>query len=47
MKDYATAKERLANPYSKWITEALKDALITVSCVFIFILLITQPNGVI
>lgn len=47
MKDYMTAKERLSGLNTELVREGFKDAMVTLVCTVVFIILLTQPNGVI
>lgn len=47
MKDIISARERLPNPYKKWIKEGFKDVLLSTTFCLVFIVILTQFNGVI
>lgn len=47
MKDFITAKERLSNPHKKWISKDFKESLIILMCSIAFVILLTNPSGVI
>lgn len=47
MKDYMTTQERMADLNHVYLREGFKEAMVTLVCVVVFFILLTQPNGVI
>lgn len=47
MHDLISAKQRLSNPYRKWVREGFKEAMVSLVLGAVFVFLLTQPNGVI